>query len=81
MHKLSIKFVFLCHSNKSSIHPFKHSSIHPSFLTIAAHPLGDTFFEAAALAAVTAGAVDGAVALSGARVLHAGGLTSAEKAL
>lgn len=56
-------------------------SIHPSFLTIAAHPLSDTFFEAAALAAVTAGAVDGAVALPGARVLHAGGLTSAEEAL
>lgn len=43
--------------------------------------MSDTFFEAAALAAVTAGAVNGAVALSGARVLHAGGLTSAEEAL
>lgn len=63
-------------------HPSIHSSILlSSFLTIAAHSLSNTFFETAALAAVTAGTVNRAVALSGAGVLHAGGLTSAEEAL
>lgn len=51
------------------------------FLTVSTHALGHTLLQAAALAAVAAGAVDGAVALTRAGVRHAGLLTPPEKAL
>lgn len=69
------------HNYKASYYYVFKFHIHLADLTVTAHALSDTFLESAALAAVAAGAVDRAVALSGARVLHTGRLTSAEEAL
>lgn len=53
----------------------------PLGLTVSGHAQGQAFLQAAVLAAVPAGAVDGAVLLAGAGVGHAAVLAPAEEAL